>query len=205
MNFLQSSLSFHIKEKFNPRRNTWKKGIDNLVKLVFGVPWEAASLEGRFKLQEIWDMCRSSWKSKKVKLLWAKHARYQDGRKVQSGTEWLASTWHSSSAQQLWDAELEGCCIKYFFGPSSFIFILTSSDPGSRTLTVLASCSVTGCTNKAFPREKHKCGCDPQGCTSSEQKLCALGLSASHCHFRGLPGHGMCLGSLSMGEKKRHM
>lgn len=58
------------------------------------------------------------------------------------------------------------------------VFILTSCDPGSRTLTALASFSVTGCTNKAFPGEKHKhavilkaashrsrscglCGCQP--------------------------------------------
>lgn len=45
--------------------------------------------------------------------------------------------------------------------PSGFIFILTSSDPGRRMLTALASCSVTGCTNKAFPGEKHKHGCGP--------------------------------------------
>lgn len=84
---------------------------------------------------------------------------------------------------------------------SSFIFVLTSSDPGSRTLTALASCSVTGCTNKAFPGEKHKHGCGPQGCISSEKQLCALGLSASHSHFRGLLRHAKCLGSLSTGTK----
>lgn len=81
-----------------------------------------------------------------------------------------------------------------------FIFILTSSGPGSRTLTVLASCSVTGCTNKALPEEKHKHGCDPQGCITLEQKLCVLGLSASHSCFRGFFGHAMFLATVTTGK-----
>lgn len=38
-----------------------------------------------------------------------------EGR-VQSGTAWPAKTCHSSSTQQLLDEELEGFCIKHFFG-----------------------------------------------------------------------------------------
>lgn len=81
------------------------------------------------------------------------------------------------------------------------IYILTSSDPGNRTVTVLASFSVTGCTNKAFPGEKHKYSYGPQGCIFPEQTLCALGLSISHSHSRSLLGHVICLGSLSTEEK----
>lgn len=72
--------------------------------------------------------------------------------------------------------------------------ILTSSDPGSRTLTALASLSVTGCTNRAFPGEKDKRGNEWPLWSSklhliTAAALCsgvALGLSISQSYFKGL-------------------
>lgn len=48
LTFLQSSLFLYKNEKFNPKKNTRKKEIDNLGKLFHGDWW--ASFDGRFKL-----------------------------------------------------------------------------------------------------------------------------------------------------------
>lgn len=88
--------------------------------------------------------------------------------------------------------------------------ILTSSDPGSRTLTALASLSVTGCTNRAFPGVKDKHGNEWLLWFSklrliTAAALCSgVALSTSQSHFKGLLEAGMCLCSLCT-EKKRHV
>ena len=199
MTFCQRFLFFHVK-KFNPNINTWTKGNWQFSEAGFHEKQQALRGDVNYRRPEVYAAALGKAR-KHIYCEPSMRGITKEGRfrVAQNGWPALGTVAVLSSYKMgswkvykilLWAEQL-----------NSFIFILTSSDPGSRTLTVLASCSVIGCTNKAFPGEKHKHGCGHQDCISSEQQLCALGLSASHSHFRGLLGHAMCSGSLPTGKK----